>query len=70
MLQVDPDGEVECIVKVMRRGGEGEYEPTIAEYEIGANGKKSDLYDNISAEGFRKTGLKLGKLMLKYKPVR
>lgn len=70
MLQVDPDGEVECIVKVIRRDGEGEYEPTIAEYEIGANGKKSDLYDNISAEGFRKTGLKLGKLMLKYKPVR
>ncbi len=70
VLQLDPDGEMECTVKVMRRGGEGEYEPTIAEYEIGANGSKSQLYDNISSEGFRKAGFKFGRQMLKYRPVR
>lgn len=68
--QVDPDGEVDCNVKILRRGAEGEYEPTIAEFYIGANGKKSQSYDNISAEGFRKAGLKFGKLMIKNRPVR
>ena len=68
--QLDPDGELECVVKVLRRAAEGEYEPTIAEYEIGANGGKSQLYDNISSEGFRKAGFKFGKQMLKYRPVR
>ncbi len=70
ILSVDSDGEVTCIVKVLRRGAEGEYEPSIAEYEIGANGGKSDFYDNISTMGFQKAGMKFGRLMLKYRPVK
>ncbi len=70
VLSLDPDGEVDCNVKIIRRGAEGEYEPTIAEYEYSANGKKSQSYDNISTAGFQKAGIKLGKLMLKNRPVK
>lgn len=63
--EIDKDGEMECTAKIYRRNNDGGYNPTINQFDIDANGYKSDSYDNISSRGFELAGKKFAKMILK-----
>lgn len=57
--ELDVDGELECIARLYKRGGNAGYNPCLMSWDIDADGGSSDSYDYISILGYSRAGGKL-----------